>query len=85
MGRYVLKLYRRTPPAKASKVTKRIGLEASDKAEAIMKARALYRDDRADAEFAMLFVAGGDLVWVSESAPGREGLRDEKRSEDGTS
>jgi hypothetical protein len=63
---FVLKLYRRFPPAAASKVIRHIDVQAPDRQHAVEEARKLYADASPEAEFAMLFVKEGDVVWVSD-------------------
>ena len=66
MQSYVLKLYRRVGTAKASKVIDRAHIGATGAAKAIEQARALFATARGTADFAMLFVKDGDVVWISE-------------------
>lgn len=62
---FVLKLYRRFPPAAASKVIGRKNFQAGDRQQAIEEARKLYAGAGPGAEFAMLFMKDGDIVWIS--------------------
>jgi hypothetical protein len=66
MPEFVLKFYRRHEAA--SKVVASEPVIALDKTLAIERAKVLFAERYNTGEFAMLFVSGGDLVWVSEKS-----------------
>ena len=66
---FVLKFLYRPPGASASKYTHRVPISAPDRSVAIAKACEMVEQDTSQSDGAMLFVVGGDVVWISEGGP----------------